>query len=124
MLATPMRECNRIPITSTDDAAAESAWRAACAEYIGVAIGWRSGSRNLSPLMRSQHPDGYYNLGADHGIASVTYLFGELAAAGIEPFECSLPHQRPGSASRFSSWIARAVPSTHSPPGAMVRWVL
>jgi len=90
---------------------------AALSEDTGEGIGWHSGPEFLAPELREQCPDGYYNLGAAHGIAGVMYLLGELVAAGVETdksqallegaFDWLLAHQRPsGSISRFSSWIA------------------
>jgi hypothetical protein len=89
----------------------------ALSECTSNGIGWHSRPEFLAPALREECPDGYYNLGAAHGIAGIIYLLGELLATGIEPhksqtlldgaFEWLLAHQRPpGSVSRFSSWIA------------------
>jgi hypothetical protein len=55
-----------------------------------AAIGacWKTEARFLTPELRTDYPDGWYNLGLAHGIPGVIALLGAAARAGV-------PHARP-----------------------------
>jgi lantibiotic biosynthesis protein len=86
------------------------------AERLDHGISWRTGPELLPESQRETCPDGYYNLGAAHGVPGIIYLLGEAIAAGVEPtqagrllegsMEWLIAQQRPpGSVSWFSSWV-------------------
>lgn len=93
---------------------------AGSAEAIGGGLTWRTPANRLPAWQQALYPDGYVNLGLAHGVPGVVSLLGQIVAAGIakararELLEGAVswllrsPHG-PG-ASRFSPWIAPALP--------------
>jgi len=86
---------------------------------------WRTPAEGLPEEQRAVCPNGHYNLGVAHGVPSVVYLLGEMAAGDVERdralglldpvIEWLFARRRPPTApTRFSSWFVPGAEPTDS----------
>ena len=53
------------------------------AESTEWGITWHTGPAHLTPVVREQHPFGYYDPNVPHGVAGIVHFLNELSARGI-----------------------------------------
>jgi lantibiotic modifying enzyme len=82
----------------------------------GQGVSWWTPPQHLPPHQRAEYPDGYFNLGAAHGIPSVVALLALIARAGV-----ARQRARELAADGAHWLLANVLPDS---PGARFSWCI